>query len=185
MGRLWGLDTRRDRPRMQVFRGKLADLHATSAGLRPGLPTRAFLPKLTKKHTRAGRVTDMAAAAQERIRQLTQAMLRKKLYVILSKGGATPEQLGSVLPEHLEFMIGQEKRGVLFASGPLSTAPGQPLGDGLTVLRASSADEALDIASADPFVTNGIRTFEVREWTVMEGSLGVRVNFSDQSVDVA
>jgi hypothetical protein len=30
-----------------------------------------------------------------------------------------------------------------------------------------------------------IRTFEVREWTVMEGSLGVRVNFSDQSLEIA
>jgi len=127
----------------------------------------------------------MAEAVQERIQQLTQRMLRKKLYVVLSKGGATPEALGSVLPEHLEFMIGLEKRGVLFASGPLTSAPGQPLGDGLTVLRASSVDEARDIAAADPFVTKGIRTFDLREWTVMEGSLGVRVNLSDQSVEIA
>ncbi len=66
----------------------------------------------------------MAASAEERIRQLTQGMLRKKLYVILSKGGATPDQLGAVLPDHLEYMIGLEKQGVLFASGPLDTAPG-------------------------------------------------------------
>jgi len=127
----------------------------------------------------------MAGSADERIRQLTQGMLRKKLYVVLSKGGATPEQLGAVLPDHLEYMIGLEKRGALFASGPLSTAPGQPIGDGLTILRASSVDEARQIASADPFVVNKVRTFEVREWTVMEGSLGVRVNFSDQSLEIA
>ena len=112
-------------------------------------------------------------------------MLRKKLYVILSKGAATPEQLGEVLPEHLEYMIGLEKRGVLFASGPLTTAAGKPAGDGLTIVRAASAEEAREIASADPFVVNKIRTFEVREWTVMEGSLGVRVNFSDQSLEIA
>ena len=82
----------------------------------------------------------MAASAEERIRQLTQRMLRKKLYVILSKGAATPDQLGAVLPEHLEYMIGLEKRGVLFASGPLNTAPGGPVGDGLTILRAASMD---------------------------------------------
>ena len=34
----------------------------------------------------------MAASAEERIRQLTKGMLRKKLYVILSKGGATPNR---------------------------------------------------------------------------------------------
>jgi uncharacterized protein YciI len=127
----------------------------------------------------------MAGTAEERIRQLTSGMLRKKLYVILSKGGATPEQLGAVLPEHLEYMIGLEKRGVLFASGPLSTAPGQPLGDGLTIIRADNEDDARKIASADPFVLNKVRTFELREWTVMEGSLGVRVNFSDQSLEIA
>ena len=127
----------------------------------------------------------MAVSGEERIRQLTQRMLRKRLYVVLSKGNATPEQIGEVLPQHLEYMIGLEKDGVLFASGPLTPAPGQPAGDGLTILRAGSADEAGTIASADPFVINKLRTFEVREWTVMEGSLGLTVNFSDQSLAVA
>jgi len=127
----------------------------------------------------------VAASAEERIRQLTQRMLRKKLYVILSKGGATAEQIGEVLPRHLEYMIGLEKQGVLFASGPLPAAPGAAAGDGLTILRAASADEARAIASADPFVVNKLRTFEVREWTLMEGSFGVKLNFSDQSLDIA
>ena len=82
-------------------------------------------------------------------------------------------------------MIGLEKKGVLFASGPLTAAPGKPAGDGLTILRAASAEEARAIAAADPFVVNKLRTFEVREWTVMEGSLGLTVNFSDQSLEVA
>jgi uncharacterized protein YciI len=112
-------------------------------------------------------------------------MLRKKLYVVLSKGGATPEQIGAVLPQHLNYMIGLEKKGVLFASGPLTVDSGKPAGDGLTILRAASAEEARTIAVADPFVTNKLRTFEVREWTVMEGSLGLKVNFSDQSLEIA
>lgn len=127
----------------------------------------------------------MAASGEDRIRQLTQRMLRKKLYVILSKGRATAEQIGAVLPQHLEYMIGLEKKGVLFGSGPLATAPGAAVGDGLTILRAASGDEARTIASADPFVVNKLRTFEVREWTLMEGSFGVTVNFSDQSLDIA
>ena len=127
----------------------------------------------------------MAASGEDRIRQLTQRMLRKKLYVILSKGEATAEQIGAVLPQHLEYMIGLEKKGVLFASGPLAEADGKTRGDGLTILRASSADAARKIAEADPFVVNGLRSFELREWTVMEGSLGIKVNFSDQSLEVA
>ena len=90
----------------------------------------------------------MAGTAEERVRQLTSGMLRKKLYVILSKGGATPEQLGAVLAEHLEYMIGLEKRGVLFASGPLTTDAGKPVGDGMTIVRADSEDEAREIACA-------------------------------------
>ena len=127
----------------------------------------------------------MAASGEERIRQLTQRMLRKKLYVILSMGGATADQIGDVLPQHLEYMIGLEKKGVLFASGPLTAAAGAPAGDGLTILRADSAEDARRIASADPFVVNKLRSFEVREWTVMEGSFGMTVNFSDQSLDIA
>ena len=127
----------------------------------------------------------MAASGEERIRQLTQRMLRRKLYVILSKGVATVEQIGAVLPQHLEYMIVLEKTGVLFASGPLSAPPGALVGDGLTILRAANAEEARSIASADPFVVNRLRNFEVREWTLMEGSFGVKVNFSDQSLDIA
>jgi uncharacterized protein len=125
------------------------------------------------------------ASEQDRIRQLTERMLRKRLYVVISKGNATAAQIGSILPQHLEYMIGLEKRGVLFASGPLKSLEGEPVGDGLTVLRAADEDEARNIAAADPFVVNRLRTFEVREWTVMEGSVGVTVNFSDQSVSVA
>jgi uncharacterized protein len=127
----------------------------------------------------------MSASGEERIRQLTARMLRKKLYVVLSKGGTTPDRLAAVLPQHLEYMIGLEKKGVLFASGPLTIAADTPAGDGLTILRAESAEAARAIAAADPFVINKLRTFEVREWTVMEGSLGLTVNFSDQSLEVA
>ena len=33
---------------------------------------------------------------QERIRELTKTMLRKKLYVVLSKGGAAPKRSPSI-----------------------------------------------------------------------------------------
>lgn len=126
-----------------------------------------------------------ATSGEERIRQLTQRMLRKKLYVVLSKGGVDPEQIAQHLPAHLEYMIGLEKKGVLFASGPLSDAEGKMRGDGLTILRAGSAEEARAIAESDPFFMAGLRKFELREWTLMEGSFGIRVNFSDQSLEIS
>jgi uncharacterized protein YciI len=82
-------------------------------------------------------------------------------------------------------MIGLERRGLLFASGPLSDGAGPPSGAGLTILRVASAQEARAVADADPFVVNGLRTYELKEWTIMEGTLGLRVNLSDQSIEIA
>jgi uncharacterized protein len=127
----------------------------------------------------------MTSGAEERIRELTQRMLRWKLYVVFSTATGSPGRIKDILPLHLEYMIGLEKKGLVFASGPLTKAGGEPHGDGMTILRSASADEALKVAEADPFFVHGLRTVEVREWTVMEGSLGLKVNFSDQSVEVA
>src|SRR3984957_18609161 len=121
----------------------------------------------------------------ERVPELTRKMLRKKFYVVLSKPAVTPDKLQPFLSAHLEYMIGMEKRGLVFASGPRADGEAPPTGQGLPVLRAKDADEARALAEADPFFVNGLRTFELKEWTVMEGTLGVRVNFSDQSIEVA
>ena len=120
-----------------------------------------------------------------RIAELTQKMLRRKFFAVLSQPSPTPEKLKALLPEHLEYMIGLEKRGLLFASGPLSDGAGPPNGAGLTILRVASAREARALADADPLVVNGLRSYELKEWTIMEGTLGLRVNLSDQSVEVA
>lgn len=125
-------------------------------------------------------MTDDARAAA-----LMQKMLRKKLYVVLSKPLVAPEQLRPVLAAHLDYMIDLEKRGVIFASGPLANAEQPPQGEGLTILRAANAAEARAIAESDPFFKHGLRTFELKEWTVMEGMLGLRVNFSDQTIHLA
>ncbi len=35
------------------------------------------------------------------------------------------------------------------------------------------------------FFVDGLRSFELKEWTIMEGTLGLSVNFSDPSVELA
>jgi uncharacterized protein len=121
----------------------------------------------------------------QRIAELTAKMLRRKLYAVISQPSPAPQKLKPLLPAHLEYMIELEKRGLLFASGPLSDGAGPPSGAGLTILRAASAAEARALAEADPFVAHGLRTFDLKEWTIMEGSLGLKVNLSDQSIEVA
>jgi uncharacterized protein YciI len=121
---------------------------------------------------------------EERVAELMRKMLRKKLYVVISSPAVPPDKLKPFLMAHLEYMIGLERRGLVFASGPLSDGAGPPSGHGLTILRAASAAEARALAESDPFFVNGLRTFELKEWTIMEGSLGLRVNLSDQSIEV-
>jgi hypothetical protein len=76
---------------------------------------------------RAGPVDDVRSISERmvmnedaRAAELIQKMLRKKLYVLISKPLVPPEQLRPLLATHLDYMIGLEKRGLLFASGPLN-----------------------------------------------------------------
>ena len=121
----------------------------------------------------------MSSTTEARIRELTERMWRKKFYAVLWDGNGA--DLKPHLVEHLEYMIGLERAGKLFASGPLDFGASS---DGLTILRAASADEARALALRDPFVVNGIRSFRIREWTVMEGSFGINVNYSDRTIEI-
>jgi uncharacterized protein YciI len=87
---------------------------------------------------------------QERIAELTKGMLRKRLYAVISKGSGRPELVQSLLPEHLQYMIGLERAGILFASGPLGAGDGAAIGDGLTILNVDSLEHARTLAAIDP-----------------------------------
>lgn len=122
----------------------------------------------------------MPSAAQMKIAELTKGMLKLKLFVIFSQGKGL--DVTPYLADHLEYMIALERQGKLFASGPL----GDPTkADGMTIVRAADEEEARQLALRDPFVVNGIRTFKIVPWTVMEGSLNVTVNFSDQTAKIS
>jgi uncharacterized protein len=113
--------------------------------------------------------------------ELTSKMLNKRLYAVIWKSYGKPDLIKQNLAKHLQFMIGLEKRGALFASGPFTPGDGAQIGDGMTILRAISLDEARVFANSDPFVIAGARTYELREWTVMEGRIGVTLDFSDNT----
>jgi uncharacterized protein len=126
----------------------------------------------------------VSASLQDVIADLTKGMLRKQLFVVISKGSGRPELIASLLREHLQFLIGLEKAGILFASGPLGAGDGAVPGDGLTILNVDSLEQARTLAAVDPFVRAGARTFTVREWTLMEGRMQLTISFSDRSIAV-
>jgi uncharacterized protein len=98
---------------------------------------------------------------QEQVTALTQKMLKAQTLRDIWQDSSTSGTPDALLPAHLEYLIGLERRGLLFASGPLTEVGAGPLGGGgLTVLRVASAAEAREIAEAEPFAKNGLRTFE-------------------------
>ena len=113
----------------------------------------------------------------------TKKFLGRQLYVIHTTPIAPREAIAGLLPEHLDHQVRLEKAGIMFAAGPLANSDGTPAG-GLIVIRAKDFAEAKAIADSDPFHRNGLRSYTLRRWTVNEGSYGLRVNYSDQTVTI-
>jgi uncharacterized protein len=78
--------------------------------------------------------------------------------------------------DHVAWLLKLEREDVLFVSGPLLSGPGVGPGSGVTVVRADEEAAARGIASSDPFVQAGLRTFEVYRWRLNEGSVTVRLS---------
>ena len=112
--------------------------------------------------------------------------LQMKLYVIETTG--IPEKAGEMdkhFDNHIAHQIDLEKRGIMFGAGPLyneGSTDGPPM-TGMIIIRASSFNEAKEIADSDPMHIHGIRSYSIRQWSLNEGTFNVRVNFSDQSVE--
>ena len=90
--------------------------------------------------------------------------------------GVTAEDVAARADEHVAWLLGLERDGVLLMSGPLTSGDGVRPGSGVTVLRAAGAEEALALARQDPFVLAGLRDPAVFGWRVNEGSVGVTVS---------
>ncbi len=115
-----------------------------------------------------------------RTKELVSRMWSKKFWVVMSKGNG--RDLVPHLAEHLDYLIALEAEGKVFASGPMNV-PGS--GDGMTILRVETEEEARAIANADPLVSKLGRTFTLHPWTVNEGQMTLTVSFSQMAVSLA
>jgi uncharacterized protein YciI len=123
------------------------------------------------------------ATSDQQHHELTKNFLGKDFYVIVTTPVAPREELDKLLAEHLAHQIRLEKQGIMFGAGPLAAEDGARVG-GLIIIRAESFAAARAIADSDPYHKNGLRTYTLTRWTVNEGSYGIRVNYSDQSVTI-
>ena len=112
---------------------------------------------------------------------LRDKMLRKRLWVVITKAVAPPEELSKVLEAHLQHQVRLEKEGIMFGAGPLSNPDGSPTGTGMIIIRAESEAEARRIADLDPFHAEGLRTYTLQQWSLNEGRITVTIDYSDQS----
>ena len=123
----------------------------------------------------------MDQPANRDVEALRARMLRKQLWVIITKRVASPEEVRKHLKAHLEHQISLEKQGIMYGAGP-ATAPGEnEPAFGLIIIRASSSEEARQIADRDPMHSAGVRTYTLYQWSMNEGRLTITLDFSDRS----
>lgn len=114
----------------------------------------------------------------------TADMLQKDLYVIFTRPVAPREEIMKLLPKHLERQVELEKQGILFAAGPMEPQDDTKPRTGMIIIRADSFDHAHEIAMGDPFHAEGLREFDIWNWSMNEGSFTVTINYSDKSAAV-
>ena len=115
----------------------------------------------------------------------TSDMLQKDLYVIFTKAVAPREKIMELLPKHLERQVELEKQGILFAAGPMAPEDETKPRTGMIIVRADSFKHANEIAMGDPFHAQGLREFEIWNWSMNEGSINVTINYSDQTAQIS
>jgi uncharacterized protein len=115
------------------------------------------------------------------IEELHARMLKKRLWVVITKAVAHPDEVKRHLKAHLEHQIALEKAGIMYGAGP-ATMPGHAAASfRLIIIRAESEAEARRIADADPMHSSGVRSYELYAWSLNEGRISVTLNFSDQT----
>lgn len=120
-----------------------------------------------------------ALDAQAEVDRLRGPMIKRDFYVMFRRV-VDPERLKSAMLAHYRWIIGLEKQGAVFASGPLFKQEGGP-GVGMTVFRAADFAAAEALAAGDPFCQGGGATFHVERWQINEGRVTVAADFSDQT----
>ena len=124
---------------------------------------------------------DMPDGPDKSVEQLIAGMLKKPLWVVMTKAVAPPEEVRKHLKAHLEHQIRLEKSGIMYGAGP-ATKPGETAASfGLIIIRAKDEADARRIANSDPMHSSGVRAYELYAWSLNEGCINVTLNFSDQS----
>lgn len=125
----------------------------------------------------------MPTKLEDKVARLLKPMLKKRLFVALNKAAASQEQMLPFIADHLEYMNRLESEGKLFASGPF-IQEGVLVGDGLTILRTGTLEEARKLMQEEPLVKRGLRKFDLHVWELREGRMTFHMNASTTSFQI-
>jgi hypothetical protein len=106
--------------------------------------------------------------------------IRKHLWVAIAHVHADAAAIEPHVMDHLQYMAKLEAEGTLWASGPF-VVPGILVGDGLTILRADTEQDARALMDEEPLTKRNLRTYELHLWELREGRITVEVNASASS----
>jgi len=123
---------------------------------------------------------EAADSEQRHVDAFLARTLRRRLWAVIAHVNAGADAIGPHVGEHLEYMAKLEEEGRLWASGPF-VVPGVLVGDGLTILRADTEDDARALMDAEPLTKLNLRTYELHLWELREGRIIVEVNASASS----
>src|SRR5262245_8858844 len=124
------------------------------------------------------------ADAPSDVHPMTQKFLGREMYLVVARPVRSPE-IEKRLADHLTHQVDLERRGIMFAAGPLYSRGSNIPEAGMFVLRAASFEEADAIAKTDPLHQAGLRTYTIQKWRLNEGSITVTVNYSDQTATIS
>ena len=124
-----------------------------------------------------------AADDTQQVGEFIVRTIRKHLWVVIAHVNADAEAIQPHVDEHLEYMAKLEKEGKLWASGPF-VAPGVLVGDGLTIFRADTEEEARALIDEEPLTKRNLRTYELRLWELREGRITIELNASNGSASL-
>ncbi len=122
---------------------------------------------------------------REDVLEASKGMLQKQLYVYFTTPASGMGPVMENLDAHLAFQVELEKKGIMFGAGPhWSEDEKRWEGDGMVIIRAGSLAEAREIAASDPMHSSGARSFTVRPWLMNEGTVTIKISYSDGKREV-
>lgn len=123
---------------------------------------------------------------QDHVDKVTaKGLLAKQLYVVLTRPAKGLQPVLDNLQEHLAYQLELERKGIMFAAGPFADDDQNRWeGEGMVIIRADSIEKARQIAAEDPMHKCGAREYRVRPWMLNEGSITLKVTYSDGKREV-